>query len=124
MNIENYVCTLDQAKKLDKLLGTRESIFYWLNISAVCGIVFPSVSRDLEQRHFRLGNAYTSQELGEMISDFFNHESVWINNFIDHKIETYCPSIFEKAEWMESRFPEAQARAEFLIYLLENKNGQ
>lgn len=30
MNLENYVSTLEQSQKLDKLLGKRESIFCWV----------------------------------------------------------------------------------------------
>ncbi len=139
MNIENYVCTLEQAKKLDKLLGKRESIFYWYKESIPDSRKIPSEytyqlgSKNVVMRRFNHGqlkpeitfnlnshSAYTSQELGEMISEielFFSQDAI-------RRLDAPLYYRFKDYEDILLRFNgfEAQARAEFLINLLESKN--
>lgn len=127
MNIENYVSTLEQSKKLDAILGKRKSIFYWTNRTSIYSnrksvkdqaylyslhteMEWNDALTDLRPRWECLDkfNAYTSQELGEIIEEKFgNHHDSVSRLRVEH----------EKCE------PEAHARAEFLIYLLESKDG-
>jgi len=110
MNLENYVCTLEQAKKLDKLLGKRESIFYY-------GESEDDSPRIYQSGHFAPGkfiaNAYTSQELGEEIkklSDYWRQYTASPGKYL---------FLNERGFFDYSSNSEAHARAEFLIYFLK-----
>lgn len=101
MNLENYVCTLEQSKKLDKLLGKRESIFVWRgwknprhNLEEAWALRFFADNTSTSDYDWQY-SAYTSQELSEIIQEHGKYSSLW----------------------------RAAELAEFLIYLLESKNG-
>lgn len=122
--LENYVCTLEQSKKLKELEVEQDSLFYWIadgNLSA-------QLVRDpkfVEALELSCWAAFTSQELGKLIREFlpyFSHlnggsfgEFLYIGNK-DGSCNMVHSSIFPTENTNE-----AQARAEFLIYLLEQK---
>lgn len=97
MNLENYACTLEQAKKLKELGVERESIFVWWK-DAGCDEydIRLSVYSHIVLAGYDSLPAYTSQELYEII------QGVTRRDFLLGK---------------------AQELAEFLIYLLESKNN-
>ena len=117
-NIEQYTCTFIQAKKLKELGVEQNSLFWWT--------WFDSDSYIVSKEHMTVNGhkaypAFTSQELGELIDkqdgySWSTHRVVYeklieISNHDDNKKVT---SFKTKNE--------AQARAEFLIYLLESKH--
>jgi hypothetical protein len=127
MNIENYVCTLEQANKLKNLGVERESIFAWIlgtsefdDETCVGKLI---LREDIDRATLYMSGylcAYTSQEVGEEIVKILPH---WRQNESGNTFYFYPlpnPEIGEifKMGW---RLPEAQARTEFLIHLLKEK---
>lgn len=101
--IEDYVCTLNQAKALKKLGVEQESFFVY------CPIELPNCNNNIVYNlefmpaypNYLSYSAFTSQELGELLKD------------LDIREYCFCSKLDN----------EVQARAEFLIYLLENKKA-
>jgi len=122
MNLENYVCTLEQSKKLDKLLGRRGGIFVWIKMGDDFGVRgvhelnkwYPATWIEIE--HY---NAYTSQEMEEEIAGCVS--KYWYKRFNKELSEFHFGHSPDFPVLLIESMPDAQACAEFLIYLLENK---
>jgi hypothetical protein len=123
-NLENYVCTLEQSKKLCELgVEQSEALYHWVEGNY---LMRNEERNDMPPNWYpskRIGAAFTNQELGELINDEISeyNYSIWqectANPFCWMKEVDCNLLVFEKTSKSE-----AQARAEFLIYLLENKN--
>jgi hypothetical protein len=123
--IEKYVCTLQQAKRLAELGVEQNSLFYW-NCCVEPASVLPDI---VFEKNKPIYSAFTSQELGELneiTKGWFNqlrvidtsnkHLGFSFNHFVHEN------NISRTVTSVNSFFTsEAQARAEFLIHLLDNK---
>ena len=72
MKIENQVCSLEQAKELDKLGVKAESYFVWAVAVDVGGgrdkiVLIPRAK--IENWHYDIYPAYTDDELGVMLTE-------------------------------------------------------
>jgi hypothetical protein len=116
MNIESQICTLEQAKRLDWLSNGEKSYFYWAKEPDEKWGVF--CCENLPYIEEPKLHAYTSAELGEII----NSICTYVTHIREDNLHIY--TIAGRAtgakEYLD--IPEAHARAEFLIYLLENRN--
>jgi hypothetical protein len=170
-DIKDYVCTLEQAKRLAELNVNQDSLYYYaldetskafcvvdasqketIKVDLVCSddgtTVMSKITAKLQKQKSNINtySAFTSQEIEELISNITNtlHWSQGKN--ISHKVITPISTRLEKSnpqlisffsyvystefkdlsDQVEYKITskctnEAQARAEFLIYLLENK---
>jgi hypothetical protein len=101
IRIKDYVCTLEQAIKLKHLGVEQNSQFYFYY-------------------DIYLYAAFTSEELGNLIkqiAEYTQHDE--LND--DIRVFTYEILSHNFSKSIKNR-TETQARAEFLIYLLENEN--
>lgn len=135
MNIENQVCTLQQARKLSELgIEQRRGIFEWccfmpdpLGEKYFYAPVY--IQEDLEKNlHEWVASAWTAAELGTLLPDLleteFQYELVcikeddcWLCRYVRNN--NLC-------DWHPKVMPigsdtEAKARAAMLISLLEKK---
>lgn len=136
MNVENQVCSLGQAKKLAELgVVQREGIFEWCvfmpDPTGEMWYYSPVYLHEMveDQLHEWIASAFTVAELGLMLPDLlikkFQYELVCIKEADDEWLLRYC-----RNNNMLDTYPqlanaagktEAEARANELIYLLENK---
>lgn len=119
MKLEHQVCSLELAKQLKELGVKQESIFYFSNLDT------PYLRIDLwweepeKSGDFRI-SAFTSAELGAMLPDtlagkqlyHWHTGAMW---FIGYLCEN---GMYQPAK---VRTTEADARAQMLVHLLENK---
>jgi len=142
MKLEDQVCTLEQAKRLEELLGEDiKSSFYWVDwygwhIAQPCSKGFVYIDQDgkvYTETIKECFNAFTVAELGVMLQDSIKKD--WLGTMGHPVIGYHCSYIYEDKEFGETKslcsFPheqdpeftktEAQARAEMLIYLLEKE---
>jgi hypothetical protein len=127
MNLEQQVVSLDLAKRLKEWGVKQESLVYWCDIP----IITPP-QYELEIRPFpdkRAYSAFTVAELGEMLPPTIKHEQRrlgltsiaysdgWEVGYqtADGKWATPGDDLVKFAT------TEADARAQMLIYLIENK---
>jgi hypothetical protein len=122
MKLENYVCTLEQAKKLKELGVGRESIFSWFRHSGDSQFDIRRYEEIVLAGYEQVG-AYTSQELAEEIFKFcdqfrqnISDDEIRMEAIYSKRLSVICPSYMKIPN-----ITEARARAEFLIYLLENR---
>lgn len=126
MKLENYVCTLEQAKKLKELAVKQEdALYYWVGDGYLeRNEEKPWLFQGYESNE-RLGAAFTSQELCELIDEFVDkNDNFWTYKKVFGKDKSFYYFFidYEKDSRISFTFnSEAQARAEFLIHLLENK---
>lgn len=102
--VKNYVCTLDQAKKLFDLGIEQDSLYHWLGKDIV------SLNNDYSNGSLDKGcfSAFTSQELSELlISLNIRYKN---NPGVDVSTINLCDC-------------NAQTLARFLIYFLENEKN-
>lgn len=128
MTLESQVCSLDLAKRLKELGVKQESYFeYYKGIGG--GMYLGDTAESMNNAIF-LGNttapqferysAFTVAELGELLPDDYivikekDKWEAWKLLRPNYELETLHPLQIE----LEN---EADARAEMLIYLLENK---
>lgn len=125
MKLEHQVCSLELAKKLKELGVKQESLFFWEywnnQVYAVKFKPFVIVP-DLSIKKLELFAAFTVAELGQLLPECILGEGdlmMWNYMEGDKRIFgiEYCGSSYPvfKSE------KEADARAQMLIYLLENK---
>ncbi len=127
MKLQDQVCTLEQAKRL-KELGVNGNIYSWLTtICEPISTFLVSTGTEMQDNEWP---AFTVAELGEMLPNGFktrkNIEAKYrVNSEIPNKwiCSGGCLAISRKAFHQTNKQydTEAQARAEMLIYLLENK---
>lgn len=120
--IENYVCTLEQAKRLKELGIKQNSLFYYVPSMFHGGtFIIEYFSIKTEDKYA----AFTSQELGELIEDIrhgVSHEIIFADIFRFFQLDYISTTDRQTEILFEIKSEnEAQARAEFLIYLLEGK---
>lgn len=126
MKLEEQVCTLEQAKRLQELGIKDPSLFKWIDFSFDGdGTDFRPVFSPIAFK--KCYHAYTVAELGEILPHEPNRFDLnitkgWDGWYVDYNYHTttgdfkrMCPSF---PIWNEHN--EAQARAAMLIYLLEN----
>jgi hypothetical protein len=148
-DIKDYVCMLEQSKRLEALGVEQNSLFYWCKVIINCDMPFVSQewfisskenARDKHKNNLyediKFISAFTSQELGELIVKQLDkmkysdvHQYLHSNTFYAHKEFTSADNP-ESYKQYAIDYPcninetEAQARAEFLIYLLGKKRGE
>ncbi len=110
MKLENQVCSLELAKKLKELGVNQESLFYWERQ------YLPQVTTDwrimLGHQYNEYISAFTVAELGEMLP-YYHYETIKSFRWVDFACECFEISFKCKTE--------ADARANMVIYLIENK---
>lgn len=130
MNLNDQVCTLSQAKKLQELgIEQRKGLFEWcvfmpdpLGEKWFYAPVY--FQEEIEpQLHEWIASAYTASELGIMLptnpSSSVNYSYYHRYNWKGHSVGyTALGLIPIEREWFKT---EAEARADLLIHLLENK---
>lgn len=108
MELEKQVCSFELAKRLKELRVKQESFYLW-----------DGVDRDLHRSDDdqwlidRCYSAFTVAELGEMLP-----KNCRTRRSIDHKDDWLVDSL--STDHMAHSPTEADARANMLIYLLEN----
>lgn len=120
MQLEKQVCSLELSKRLRELGVKQESVFYWIG-KTLClyNILEVEMAKIGGVRDFY--SAFTVAELGEMLPH--------VNQILDAGMfgcdkledgwECSFSSLNERREFLCKT--EADARANALIYLLENK---
>lgn len=147
MNIQNYTCTVEQAKKLRELGVTAKSQYYWVSFGtesgqeiALCRPVNSYEQKPCEWAWYILGEV--RQEIQEQIDhDKLNADGVVYPAYTLGELlrmadtETYVQragsytSEYAQWEWVDEGREAAngvydtpeQASADMLIHLLENK---
>lgn len=142
MKLEDQVCSLEYAKRLRELGVKQRSLVYWLNIQHCVHMKVKENGWELEEDEngnlivdkidyrTELGNpavcnidkdncwaAFTVSELGEMIKNInfvieLDNKKNWMIHFWIDKDDHAIPVNNKK---------EADARAQMLIYAIENK---
>ncbi|HJY22880.1 MAG TPA: hypothetical protein VJ279_08355 [Hanamia sp.] len=130
MRLENQVCSLQPSKKLHELGLNHPSIFVWeyFNDKAYAVKYYPfAVVRDeFNESNLQIYPAYTVAELGEILPDYLYPKSASGHDrplFMTKVEDVYIVSILNPNQTMYPRFyskNEADARAEMLIYLIED----
>lgn len=112
MKLEQQVTNLELSKKLKELGVKQESYFYWRKLDNP----YPDQSEwYIDTKKGKLAlikeiySAFTVAELGEMLNSYL-HRDIWLKDEIGEAMK--------QATYMKN---EADARAEMVIYLLENK---
>ena len=125
MKIQDQVCTLEQAKKL-KELGVEQKVLWQWKVNNVQSVVISTpMAFWIDTYVPSVGNvfyaAFTVAELGVMLPiSFISFKVTAGKEFSCAKLKDNYPEIDFS---FTSKFGtnEAEARAEMLIYLLENK---
>lgn len=131
MKIEDQVCSLEFAKKLKKLGVEQDSFFYWVEIGEHDLRLEFNIDKDATSSYL---SAFTVSELGEMLpkifyidEDRYALKNGWVikNRYMSNESEFWITTYLINGEpdyfkHFESE-KEADARAEMLIYLIENK---
>lgn len=111
MQLEKQVCSLELAKKLKELGVKQESHFRWYHASLIPWNVVTSHGFSNEEARERSPSAFTVAELGELLGSNFE-------TFFGGRL-WYVTMAASGKQWEAET--EADARANALIYLLENK---
>lgn len=146
MKIEKQVCSLEQAKKLKQLGVAQTSIFKWCNEHQHYGddgaYYTDSTYKVYNRGQFSAGtnntfSAFSTAELGVMLPSFFPsfvHDELKSCHCRNERVDTF-PLIDSGEEHeqtpahklnkelipIQAASTEAEARAEMLIYLIENR---
>lgn len=132
--LENYVCTLKQAKEL-KGWGVNQNALFWYGIFEHSDKIEVASDGDIvcaEDNGVsfeKLLAAFTSQELGEMITA---HSPEWNQEIVENEelriIFTYDIGAgiktYDTRNYNQGFDNEAQARAAFLIHLLSLEHNK
>ncbi len=124
MNLESQVCTLEQAKRLEELGVRSDSLFYWVKTPNEKWGIFYCENipyADIPYAEEPEISAYTSSEIGEMISKIIFREACPGFLFVCAK----DGSLFSTTDirFWSNEINEAHARADFFIYFLENRGN-
>jgi len=115
MQIELQVCSLDLAKRLKELGVRQESLFWW--DTRTDGLVMRGDLQETEDViHSDFACAFTVAELGEMLPQ--EVKSRWFSSM---KTPHGWSAAYGLHDSSHDNNTEADARANLLIYLLENK---
>ena len=126
MELEQQVCSLDLSKKLKELSVEQDSAFYWTNITDKYGIKLKSEvvyweptsefnngkTDDILKKYY--SSAFTVAELGVLLPPFYKS-----HRFFDLWYCEYTDQYNHVERCIDDT--EADARANMLIYLIENK---
>lgn len=112
MKLEDQVCSLENAKRLEELGIRKVGLFQWINFGK------GEIPTIVAWNHRMFGSDYvhapTVAELGEMLPWYVNThhpaEAVW---------KSFCEPDKAGGYWVTGK-TEADARAKMLIWLLEN----
>lgn len=115
MNLEDQVCSLELAIKLKKLAVKQESYFKWEERENGDKEVYHSKATSCTHKYY---SAFTVAELGEILNEETYSRRMrkfegWYCTYIRQGIEERLRNTIAKTE--------ADARANMLIYLLENR---
>lgn len=119
MILKQQVVSLDIARKLKDLKVKQKSYFYHLMQNGGSGRLVKSIQVGQELRQGTGGvfvSAFTVAELGEILKGATNtwyDDSKWICAFVSHEEKKNIRLEYGKTE--------ADARANMLVFLLENK---
>jgi hypothetical protein len=117
MELEKQVCSLELAKKLKELGLKQESYFWWFqnarNGNWMMGDASDAIKKD-GKKEIPSYSAFTVAELGEMLP-----REEWGADSMSKKYRVWWKRAPVETDWIENT--EADARAEMLVYLLENK---
>ncbi len=117
MELKNQVVSLELAKKLKKLGVGQDNLFYWIERydfksgKYIYQIVFSPLQKDNTKTTSDIYSAFTVAELGEML---LKEESFRMKTTGDEWNIWYDDKVF-------GGDIEADARANLIIYLIENK---
>lgn len=117
MSIEKHVTSLELSKRLKELGVKQESEFYWAEIFITQEIAVVS-SKSFSITKGPIASAFLSSELGELLP-----EDCYLIKRKRRQQESYgwyCKS-FRNDSYIQFSNTEADARANMLIYLIENK---
>jgi hypothetical protein len=126
MTLEQQVVSLDLSKKLKELDVKQESLFYW----NYCGGEKERETWRVEKGKAPISgiSAFTVAELGEMLPDYIQQEDGTMAQLTSTKHRPFWVTHYQWGESMQlvalyrqTADSEADARAQMLIYLLENK---
>ena len=108
MTIENETCSFKYAKKLKELGVKQESLYYWARGDVYIAVAFYDSHNPLDKNQY---SAFTVAELGVMLKIAY----VSIKGALGEYYITANGSLFISNK-------EADARAQALIWLIENKH--
>lgn len=128
MKLEQQVCSLELAKRLNKLGVEQESQFYWQRFNSM-GKQKWAVSNTTNSHCV---SAFTVAELGEMLPVYEDYGSPVTSKLCSERdgFSFHCGyldndhgagEVRRTIEFFGKAATEADARAKMLIYLLENK---
>lgn len=126
MKLEQQVCSLELAKKLEELGVKQESFFYWHHCFAYKTDDRIEQYKPEQSNDWEFYSAFTVAELGEMLPRKLEM-MVWNLSHTRKNKETVYLSQTGRHCWYANDVDggqadtEADARAKVLIYLLENK---
>ena len=126
MKLEDQVCSLEYAIKLKELGVKQESLFYHIGYKGcVSGKIYEKlyiVFKDEEyiQPKYQI-SAFTVAELGVMLPSRINGSRLMCMLESDLINGRFYSVGYENLEYYFMGTNEANARAEMLIYLIENK---
>ena len=127
MELEDQICSLESANKLEELGVKQDSLWGYLDHGDLN--FSPVLNRELIYLKAEC-SAFTVAELGELLPPTIsNHEmrtvrrsdglfSIWYENGFNGNV---LGSNINDSSFMPMNLVEAEARAKMLIYLLENK---
>lgn len=143
MKLEQQVCSLELAKRLKELGVKQESLFYWvdLNFGGKRGDLKPYPMFYQNQRpwddgdlysEYWLASAFTAAELGLLLPGTITRQEHFVEPYdltcqrLGEGWYVFYQTVHDFAvlngdEGMRNAQSEADARAELLIYLIENK---
>jgi hypothetical protein len=136
MNLSDQVVSLELSKRLKELGIEQESLYSWFDTKRY-GIIIENSNSAFDLEHYlsvqRIASAFTVAELGEMLPAYQNINGdrclLRLDKFYrpgNSRIEYSCEYWILKDHHYslgkgEYDVNEANARANMLIYLLENK---
>lgn len=120
MKIENQVTSFELAQQLKALGVTQDSLFWWVQIDGAWKLRIAETEFDLRQlnreSHGNICAAFTVGELGMLLPE----NACTIPKVNDERIKGGAMVISDDNKRFMDK-TEAGARANMLIYLLENK---
>lgn len=132
MDVESEVCSLELSKKLEELGVDHDALFYYLNIDGE-GKYYVYYNEDMPEDYEYEGvpiSAFTSAELGKLLPfliEWQNH-TCYLGSMFGYTKFGYTANVHYHYHDGEDIIAfdfadenEANARAQMLIYLIENK---